>query len=99
MPPAVMHLRSSIFRRLLIGALLLITVTLAVVNFYLSRFTSSREIQNVEQRMEAEARILQPQVGSIEVPQLQDWVRQAAQRSGARVTIVDPQGVVVAESR
>jgi two-component system phosphate regulon sensor histidine kinase PhoR len=93
-----MNFRSPIFRKLLTSALLLIAVALVIVNYYLTRFTSSREIQNIEQRMEAEARILQSEAGATAAAQFQDWAHEAAQRSGARVTIVDPQGVVLADS-
>ena len=54
-----MIFRSPIFRKLLSSAFLLIAVTLVVVDFYLTRYTANREVQSVEQRLEAEARILQ----------------------------------------
>lgn len=93
-----MILRSPMFRKLLSIALLLIAVALVVVNFYLTRFTTAREIQHLEQRMEAEARILQSEAAAIPVPQFEDWAREASRRAGARVTIVDPHGVVLADS-
>ena len=93
-----MNFRSPMFRKLLISALLLIAVALVIVNFYLTRFTSSREIQSTEQRMQAEAQILQSEAQATPAPHFQDWARQAAQRSGTRVTLIDPQGVVLADS-
>jgi two-component system phosphate regulon sensor histidine kinase PhoR len=93
-----MTFRSPIFRKLLASAFLLIAVTLVVLDFYLTRYTSRREVQSVEQRLEAEARILEMEVAEVPVPRLENWAHQASQRTGARVTIVDPQGLVLADS-
>jgi two-component system phosphate regulon sensor histidine kinase PhoR len=93
-----MTFRSSLFRKLLASAFLLIAVTLVVLDFYLTRYIADREVQSVEQRLEAEARILQTEAAQVPRPQLEDWAQQAAQRSGARITIVDPKGVALADS-
>lgn len=93
-----MTFRSPIFRKLLASAFLLIAVTLMVLDFYLTRYTSRREVQTVEQRLEAEARILQTEVAEVPLPRLEDWAHQASQRAGARVTIINPQGGVLADS-
>jgi two-component system phosphate regulon sensor histidine kinase PhoR len=93
-----MTFRSPIFRKLLASSFLLIAVTLAVVDFSLTRYIAAREVQSMEQRLEAEARILQTDAANVPLSQLEDWVHQAAQRSGARVTIVDPKGVALADS-
>ncbi|MBZ5668955.1 MAG: PAS domain-containing protein [Acidobacteriia bacterium] len=93
-----MTFRSPIFRKLLASAFLLIAVTLVVLDFYLTRYTSRREVQTVEQRLEAEARILQTEVAEVPLPRLEDWAHQASQRAGARVTIINPQGGVLADS-
>ena len=93
-----MTFRSPIFRKLLASAFLLIAVTLVVVDFHLTRYTANREVQSVEQRLEAEARILQTEAANVPRPQLEDWARQASDRARARVTIVDPKGVALADS-
>ena len=93
-----MIFRSPTFRKLLASAFLLIAVTLAVLDFYVTRYTARREVQSVELRLEAEARILQTEATSLPAPQLEAWAQQASQRSGARVTIVDPKGVALADS-
>jgi two-component system phosphate regulon sensor histidine kinase PhoR len=93
-----MTFRSPIFRKLLASAFLLIAVTLVVLDFYLTRYTSRREVQSVEQRLEAEARILQTEVAEVPLPRLEDWAHHASQRAGARVTIINAQGVVLADS-
>jgi two-component system phosphate regulon sensor histidine kinase PhoR len=96
--PAAMIFRSPIFRKLLSSAFLLIAVTLVVVDLYLTRYTADREVQSVEQRLEAEARILQTEAGNVPRPQLEDWSHQAAKRASARITIIDPAGVALADS-
>jgi two-component system, OmpR family, phosphate regulon sensor histidine kinase PhoR len=93
-----MAFRSPIFRKLLAAAFLLIAVTLVILNFYITRYTADREVQSVEQRLEAEARILQTEAANVPRAQLEDWARQAAERSRARITIVDPMGVALADS-
>ena len=93
-----MTFRSPIFRKLLSSALLLIVVTLLVLDFYVTRYTAYREVQSVQLRLEAEARILAAEAASVPGPQMEDWARQASERAHARVTIVDPQGVALADS-
>ena len=94
-----MTFRSPIFRKLLASSFLLIAATLLVVDFYLTRYTSDREVRSVEQRLEAEARILETEIANVPPPQLEDWAHQAAERSGARITIVDPNGAALADSQ
>ena len=94
-----MIFRSAIFRELLAVAFLLIAVTLLVSNFYVTRYTAYRETRSVEQRLESEARILAGEAAEVPRNDLENWVRQAARRSGARVTMVDPHGVVLADSQ
>lgn len=89
---------SPIFRKLLASSFLLIAVTLVVVDLYLTPYTARRETQTTEQRLEAEARLLQAEVAALPPPQLEEWARQAAQRAHARVTMVDPKGVALADS-
>jgi len=73
-----MTFRSPIFRKLLSSALLLIVVPLIVLDFYVTRYTANREAVNVEQRLEAETRILVAEAAAVPRPQLEDWARQAA---------------------
>jgi two-component system, OmpR family, phosphate regulon sensor histidine kinase PhoR len=93
-----MVFRSPIFRKLLASAFLLIAVTLVVLDFRLTRYTAAHEEQNLEQLLAAEARILEPELANVPRPQLEDWAQQASQRARARVTLVDPSGVALADS-
>jgi two-component system phosphate regulon sensor histidine kinase PhoR len=93
-----MILRSPIFRKLLVSAFCLIAVTLLVLDFYLTRYTARREVQNVEQRLEVEAEVLAGEVAEVPSAKLEDWAHAAASRALARVTVIDPRGAVLADS-
>jgi two-component system phosphate regulon sensor histidine kinase PhoR len=99
-PQAVarVNLASPIFRKLLGSAFLLVTVTLLVSDFFLTRYAMRRERQVVEQRLQVEAQLLTAEVTSIRAEQLEAWAQEVAARAQARVTIIDPGGVVLADS-
>ena len=94
-----MTLRSPIFRKLLVTALLLILVTLGSAGFLLTRYTAGRELKHAEQRMDEAVRILSPALASAEPAALGEWARLMDERSRSRVTIIDSQGVVLADSQ
>ena len=93
-----MVLRSPIFRKLLGSAFLLIALTLAVLDFYLTRYTSRHEVQAVEHRLAAVATVLTAEVPDLPAEQMEGWAKSASARAQCRVTVIDPQGVVLAES-
>ena len=93
-----MTFRSPIFRKLLASAFLLIAITLLVVDFYITRYTATREVQSVQQRLEAEARILGTELATVPTTQMEEWARQSAARAHSRVTIIGPSGVVLGDS-
>jgi two-component system phosphate regulon sensor histidine kinase PhoR len=94
-----MTLKSPIFRKLFLSALVLIAATLVVVDFYLSRYMARHQVEHVEQRLAAQARLLAAEVAEVRRADLEDWARAAGARAQARVTFIDPQGVVLAESQ
>jgi hypothetical protein len=94
-----MILRSPIFRKLLWSAFLLIAATMVALNFYLTPYTVRQQVEHVEQRLEAEARILYGELASVPVDQLQHWSEEAGSRAQARVTLLDPEGAVLADSQ
>ena len=89
---------SPIFRKLLASVFLLIAVTLFILDFHLTRYTARREAQSVELRLEAEARLLTAEAAVTPPAELEAWARAASTRAKTRVTIIDAQGVVLAES-
>jgi two-component system, OmpR family, phosphate regulon sensor histidine kinase PhoR len=96
--PAKMAVHSPIFRKLLVTSLLVITVTLLVVDFYLGRYTAARQTNYLESSLAAQAEILAGELKTTSAANLQDWVRNAAARSHSRITVISPSGHVLADS-
>jgi len=93
-----MALLGTVFRKLLAVAFLLIAVTLLVLDFDLGRYTARHQVESVEQRLEAEAQILAGELKTVSPQQTEQWTKQAGVRAGARVTVIDPRGVVLGDS-
>ena len=93
-----MTARNSIFRKLLFSGFLLVVVSLLIMDFYLTRYMAGRETEAVEQRLVAQARILAADLAQ-QPGALEAWAKTAEQRSGARITIIDPRGTVLADSQ
>jgi two-component system phosphate regulon sensor histidine kinase PhoR len=94
----VVVFRSPLFRKLLISAFFLIAATLLGLNFFLTRYAAELEIRYVEDRLAAEARILQGEIRNIAQADLENWAKDVSARAQARITIVDPKGAVLADS-
>jgi two-component system phosphate regulon sensor histidine kinase PhoR len=92
------NLRSPIFRKLFLSATLLIAATLTVLDFYLARYMARHQVENVEQRLEAQARLVAAEVATVPRDQLASWARGTGPRAQARVTVMDARGVVLADS-
>ena len=93
-----MTLRSPIFRKLWTSAFLLIAIGLVSLDFYLTRYIGRHETESVQQRLSVEAHILAGELASpLPVP-LEEWARGAGARAQARVTVINPVGVVLADS-
>jgi two-component system, OmpR family, phosphate regulon sensor histidine kinase PhoR len=93
-----MTLRSPIFRKLLGGAILLILPSILVLDYYLTRDTAHQETGHTQQKLEALARVLAGELDGIPAGELQGWTRGAARRAQVRVTVIEPDGTVAAES-
>ncbi|MCL5743614.1 MAG: PAS domain-containing protein, partial [Acidobacteria bacterium] len=93
-----MTLRSSIFRKLLLSGFLLITVTLLIMDFYLTRYTARQQVDQVEHVLTAQARILAEDIPA-DSSVLHQWTESAARRAQARITIIRRDGVVLADSQ
>jgi two-component system phosphate regulon sensor histidine kinase PhoR len=90
--------KSPLFRKLFISAFFLISTTLVVLDSFLTTYIGKRETQSVQHRLTAEARILEGEVPGIAPSGLASWANQVSARAQARVTVVDPQGTVLADS-
>ncbi|MGH9452982.1 MAG: ATP-binding protein [Terriglobia bacterium] len=93
-----MTVPSPIFRKLLFTALLVITVTLLALDFYLGRYTAQRQTASIENSLAAQAEILAGELKTITASRLKDWTRDAASRSHCRVTVMGLNGNVLADS-
>ena len=91
-------LGSPIFRKFLLSAFLLLAVALLLLDFYLTRYTTARETDSIERRLTAEARILADDVAAVPPGEFRSFAADADRRAQARVTIIDPAGVVLADS-
>jgi len=93
-----MVFRSPIFRKLLGSAFVLIALTLAVLDFNLVRYTGKHEVQEVEQRLTAVATVLTAELANLPLERTEAWAKAASARAQCRVTVIDPRGVVLADS-
>ncbi len=93
-----MVFRSPIFRKLLGSAFLLIALTLALLDLNLARYTSKHEVQEVEQRLTAVATVLTADLPNLPQDRMEDWAKSTSALVHCRVTVIDPQGAVLAES-
>ncbi len=88
----------TMFRKLLLAGLLLILVTVGVLDFLVTRYTTTRETLAVEMQLAGQARILSSELERVPAPGLAAWVREAAARSTRRITVIDPAGAVLGDS-
>jgi two-component system phosphate regulon sensor histidine kinase PhoR len=93
-----MSSRSTVFRKLLVNALLLIAVTILVLDFYLGRYMSQRQVESVQQRLDSEAFILAGELTAVKPAEMARWSKEAGARARTRVTVIDPKGVVLGDS-
>src|SRR5581483_2066326 len=85
-------------RKLLGGAFLMLAFALVTLDFYLTRYTASRETYAVERRLISDARLLTGELAIVPPPDLVRFVGEAGRRAEARVTLIDPRGIVLADS-
>lgn len=57
-----------------------------------------RQVENVEQRLASQARLACAEASIVSRGELEAWARVTGARAQARVTIIDPQGAVLADS-
>ena len=94
-----MTLGSPIFRKLLTSSFLLIALTLVIVGFQMARVTSESQRESAKQRLTAEVGILSGELGAVPESRVAAWAQQAGERAQARVTVINPSGVVRGDSQ
>src|SRR2546422_3392138 len=94
-----MTFRSPIFRKLLGNAFLLIATCLVVLDFYLTRYLARRQVETLFRSLGVEAQILAGELGSIPRGRIEGWSSDAGARAQTRASVIDPRGVVLADSQ
>jgi two-component system, OmpR family, phosphate regulon sensor histidine kinase PhoR len=94
-----MVLVSPISRKLLGSAFLVIAASLLVLDVDLSRYTARREVESARRRLTIEAQILKAELDTVPAAGVERWSVEAGARAQARVTLIDRQGVVLADSQ
>jgi two-component system phosphate regulon sensor histidine kinase PhoR len=91
------RMRSRIVRRFLCSAFVLLAISLLGVDLYVTRLTSSNEVEDLRAALTGQARVLAAQLPATGT-NIDAWVKNAAARSGAGVTLLDRDGAIVADS-
>lgn len=90
--------QSPLFRKLLVSAFVLIAGPLLVLDSFLTTFVAGQERRSAQHRLTAEARILRGELSGVDPMGLENWAKDRSALSQTRITIVDPQGRVLADS-
>jgi two-component system phosphate regulon sensor histidine kinase PhoR len=93
-----MTIGSPMFRKLLLSSLVLILVAVVALDFLLTRYTGRHETQIVERQLAAQGRILSAEVAQLSSIEFRNWTARAKARAGARITLIAPDGRVLADS-
>ncbi len=93
-----MPFRSPIFRKLLVSAFALIAITILILDFSLTRDMARSETVAVERQLAVEARVLAGELAAADKDRLEAWAHAAQARAQARITVIGPSGVVLADS-
>src|SRR5262249_30985670 len=93
-----LEVRSRIFLKLLAAFVLVIAVTTTSLDFLLGRAWEASLRQEIERNLRQKTVMFANRVNTDRQHALQDMVSQEGQAAGARATIVDAQGKVLADS-
>lgn len=99
MPARTPTIRSPLFRKMLIGASVLVLAMGILTDFFMSRYTQRSEETAVQKSLHASALLLARELESLPPSDLSAWVRRTDSLLSVRVTVVGSNGAVLAESR
>lgn len=88
-------MRSRIFRRYFFGAILLFALSVLVIDAYVIRSRWSHRVESLRSQLRSMALIL---AGEPAQP-LESWVKTAAARSDAEVSVLDSSGTTITEAK
>lgn len=91
-------MRSSIFKPLILAALVLVVTTIVAVEYSLTRFVASRQAAGIEKRLTGDARILAREARNAPRRSLAEWAGDASRLCGSRVEVLDIDGLTLADS-
>jgi two-component system, OmpR family, phosphate regulon sensor histidine kinase PhoR len=88
-----------LFTKILLTYLAIIVILLGVLDFYLTRFTERREIDEIARNLEQKARLLALDITpSSAIGDIRQKLREAHLPADARITWIEPHGVVMADT-
>src|SRR5271156_4133001 len=90
-------MRTRIVRRFLWSAFVLFATSLFGVDLYVTRVASSSAIEDLRAALAAQARMLASELPAAS-PHFDGWVKTVAAQSGSRVTVLDRDGAILADS-
>jgi two-component system, OmpR family, phosphate regulon sensor histidine kinase PhoR len=90
-------MRTRIVRRFLWSAFILLAISLFGVDMYVTQVTASNAIEDLRAALSTQGRILASELTPVS-PNFETWVKTAATESGARVTMLNRDGAVLADS-
>ena len=91
-------MRIGITAKLMLIPAGLVCLALLAVGIVLDRRERASYIDGVAERLEAQARLLAPELQGLPPPAMAAWAREAGRRTGARVTVVAVDGHVLGDS-
>ncbi len=94
-----MTIRSPLFRKLLFSGFFLILVTVGAFDYLVTEYTAARELDHVEKELNIAGQILADELPTIAPGDLEAWSKRVGDKAGARVTVINPDGVVQADSQ
>ncbi|MBM4080943.1 MAG: HAMP domain-containing protein, partial [Planctomycetes bacterium] len=86
------------FRKLLIAYLVLLAFALGTLGALFGQSVRKRVRDEIAQRLESHAEMLRPLVQAVPSSELQATVKELGGRVGSRLTVIGPDGVVMADS-
>ena len=91
-------MRNRIFFKLLLAFLLVITATVITIDFTVRRAWEKSLREEIERNLTQKTLLFAHRVNSDRTASLQDMAAQEGQAAGARATVIDPTGKVLADS-
>jgi two-component system phosphate regulon sensor histidine kinase PhoR len=93
-----MSLSGSLFRKLLLSAIALVAITIVAFDYAITKYLGNQNEARVEERLRIEAQILAAELNRVQPRQTTNWTTTASHLANARVTLMDRQGHVLADS-